>query len=66
MKTSVAAMKKEMKTVNLDEVENVQDDMEDMLEEANDIQVGILLVQPASCHALTGNALALVRRVPRH
>ena len=38
MKTSVSAMKKEMKTVNLDAVEDVQDDMEDMLEEANEIQ----------------------------
>ena len=38
MKTSVSAMKKEMKSVNLDAVENVQDDMEDMLEEANEIQ----------------------------
>ena len=38
MKMGVKSMKKEMKKVNLSEIENVQDDLEDMMEDANEIQ----------------------------
>ena len=38
MKSTVAVMKKEMKTINIDAVEDVADDMNDLLEDANEMQ----------------------------
>lgn len=38
MKIGLKEMKKEYKKININEIENIQDDMEDMLEQANDIQ----------------------------
>ena len=38
MKMGLKEMKKEYKKINLNEIENLQDDMEDMLEQANEIQ----------------------------
>ena len=40
MKLGVKEMKNEYKKVNLDEIEDLQDDLEDMLEQANEVQVG--------------------------
>ena len=39
MKGGLKQMKKEMKKININEVEDLQDDMEDMLEDADEIQV---------------------------
>jgi len=38
MKMGVKEMKREYKKVNIDDIENLQDDLEDMLEQANDVQ----------------------------
>ena len=38
MKTGLKDMKKAYKGVNIDKIENMQDDMEDMLEQANEVQ----------------------------
>lgn len=38
MKDGLKQMKKEYKKININEIENLQDDMEDMLEQANEIQ----------------------------
>merc|ERR1711963_1241845 len=38
MKMGVKEMKKEFKNVNLDQIEDLQDDLGDMLEEANEVQ----------------------------
>eukprot|EP00088_Acartia_fossae_P013536 TRINITY_DN17144_c0_g1_i1.p1 TRINITY_DN17144_c0_g1~~TRINITY_DN17144_c0_g1_i1.p1 ORF type:complete len:223 (+),score=77.08 TRINITY_DN17144_c0_g1_i1:61-729(+) len=38
MKTGVKEMKKEFKNVNIDQIEDLQDDLADMLEEANEVQ----------------------------
>jgi len=38
MKHANKAMKKEMKKINIDEIEDIQDDLEDMLEQSNEIQ----------------------------
>ena len=35
MRVGVKQMKKEMKTINIDKIEDLQDDMEDMMEEAS-------------------------------
>lgn len=39
MKLGVKEMKNEYKRVNLNEIEDLQDDLEDMLEQANEVQV---------------------------
>ena len=41
MKGGLKQMKKEMRKININEVEDLQDDMEDMLEEADEIQVSL-------------------------
>lgn len=41
MKLGVKEMKNEYKKVNLNEIEDLQDDLEDMLEQANEVQVRI-------------------------
>ena len=38
MQTGLKEMKREYKKVNIDKIEDLQDDMEDMMEEANEIQ----------------------------
>eukprot|EP01136_Pigoraptor_vietnamica_P039080 Opistho-1_new@109258 len=38
MKTGVKEMKKQFKNINIDKVEDIQDEMEDMLDQANEIQ----------------------------
>lgn len=38
MKIGLKEMKKEYKKININEIENIQDDMEDMLDQANEIQ----------------------------
>lgn len=38
MKLGVKEMKKEYKKVNIDSIEDVQDELEDMLEQANEVQ----------------------------
>jgi charged multivesicular body protein 5 len=38
MKMGLKEMKKEYKKININDIENIQDDMEDMLEQANEIQ----------------------------
>jgi len=38
MKLGVKEMKQAYKKVNIDDIENIQDDMEDMLEQANEVQ----------------------------
>ncbi|XP_033126560.1 charged multivesicular body protein 5-like [Anneissia japonica] len=38
MKLGVKSMKKEFKNVDLDKIDDLQDDMEDMLEQANEVQ----------------------------
>merc|ERR1712243_425818 len=38
MKTGVKEMKREFKNVNIDQIEDLQDDLGDMLEEANEVQ----------------------------
>ncbi|XP_065665056.1 charged multivesicular body protein 5 isoform X2 [Hydra vulgaris] len=38
MKLGVQQMKKEYKKINIDQIEDLQDDMEDMLEQANEVQ----------------------------
>ena len=38
MKTGVKEMKREYKKVNIDQIEDLQDDLEDMLEQANEVQ----------------------------
>merc|ERR1711973_966649 len=38
MKVGVKEMKKEFKNVNIDQIEDLQDDLADMLEEANEVQ----------------------------
>ncbi len=38
MKIGLKEMKREYKKINIDQIENLQDDMEDMLEQANEIQ----------------------------
>lgn len=38
MKEGAKTMKQEFKKVNIDKVEDLQDDMEDLLDEANEIQ----------------------------
>ena len=38
MKVGVKEMKKEFKNVNIDQIEDLQDDLADMLEDANDVQ----------------------------
>merc|ERR1711990_836106 len=38
MKLGVKEMKKEFKNVNIDQIEDLQDDLGDMLEEANEVQ----------------------------
>jgi len=38
MKTGVKDMKREYKKVNIDQIEDLQDDLEDMLEQANEVQ----------------------------
>jgi len=38
MKMGVKEMKKEFKNINIDQIEDLQDDLGDMLEEANEIQ----------------------------
>merc|ERR1712158_200551 len=38
MKLGVKEMKKEFKNVNIDQIEDLQDDLSDMLEDANEVQ----------------------------
>merc|ERR1711902_456541 len=38
MKLGVKEMKKEFKNVNIDQIEDLQDDLADMLEDANEVQ----------------------------
>merc|ERR1719300_1494231 len=38
MKVGVKEMKKEFKNVNIDQIEDLQDDLADMLEDANEVQ----------------------------
>lgn len=38
MKDANKALKQQYKKINIDKIENLQDDMEDMLEQANEIQ----------------------------
>merc|ERR1712133_219789 len=38
MKMGVKEMKKEFKNINIDQIEDLQDDLGDMLEEANEVQ----------------------------
>lgn len=38
MKTGAKEMKMQYKKINIDKIENLHDDMEDMMEQANDIQ----------------------------
>ena len=38
MKAGVKDMKREFKNVNIDQIEDLQDDLADMLEEANEVQ----------------------------
>jgi len=38
MKIGVKAFKKEYKTMNIDKIENLHDEMEDMMDQANDVQ----------------------------
>ena len=40
MKTGVKEMKKEFKNINIDQIEDMQDELGDMMEKANEIQVG--------------------------
>ena len=39
MKSGVKAMKKEFKNVNIEQIEDMQDELADMLEDANEVQV---------------------------
>ena len=39
MKSGVKAMKKEFKNVNVEDIEDMQDELADMLEDANEVQV---------------------------
>lgn len=39
MKQGVKAMKKEFKNVNIEQIEDMQDELGDMLEDANEVQV---------------------------
>ena len=38
MQTGLKQMKKEYKSVNIDKIEDLQDDLADMMEDANEIQ----------------------------
>ena len=38
MKVGVKEMKKEFKNINIDQIEDMQDELGDMMEEANEIQ----------------------------
>lgn len=42
MRLGVKEMKHEYKKVNLNEIEDLQDDLEDMLEQANEVQVWLV------------------------
>ena len=47
MKTGVKEMKKEFKNINIDQIEDMQDELGDMMEEANEIQESL----GRYCHA---------------
>ena len=42
MKSGVKAMKKEFKNVNIEQIEDMQDELADMLEDANEVQVTLV------------------------
>jgi hypothetical protein len=77
MRDGAKSMKKEMKSVNLNVVEDVQDDMEDLLEQSNEIQVRIIplslhMIHPRNsmkpllpCIYSTGGSLKIIRRLSR-